>query len=92
MSFETIRYKVIRLLKENPETRNSDKALLQEYYLKYEGIDVPLKEVQTNPVTIWRNRQKVQELNESLKGTKEVQEKRKALEQTYREEFKGVEG
>jgi hypothetical protein len=88
--FETVRYNIIKLLKEYPQTRNSDKLLLEKYYLIYEKMNIPLSKVKANPITIWRSRQKVQELNPNLRANEKVQDFREINEEIYREEFGDV--
>lgn len=84
---ETINYRVIKLLKRFPETRNSDRVLLEKYYEVYEDISIPLTKTKTNPVTIWRCRQAIQAKNPLLRANEEVQTQRNQNAEAYKEFF-----
>ena len=80
---KTIQQKVEDILRQYPGTRNDDRELIQVYYGKYEGIDyyTPFGAVIKNKKlpsfeSIRRCRQKVQELNEDLRGDKQTEQRR----------------
>ena len=85
--FDTLNHRVVRILKEFPETRNSDKLLLQRYYKHYEGIETKLDLVNKTPESVTRARRKVQELNPDLAAEPEFKAARDLLENNYRQYF-----
>ena len=90
---------VFDILKEQPETRNSDKALYIAVCRKVvpDLVDLPFAAVYGNkrfPVaeTVRRYRQKHQEYFPELAADVNVQAARELEEQEYREEFTGYDG
>ena len=86
LDLETIHYRVLRILKENEDCRNSDKLLLETFYKKYYDVDIKFVHLE-NPVSIIRCRRKIQKLNPSLKGNSEVEEQREAHSKSYKSYF-----
>ena len=83
MELKTIQQKVEEILKQYPGTRDDDRELIQVYYGKYHNIDyyTPFGAVIKNKKlpsfeSIRRTRQKVQSENESLRGTRETEQRR----------------
>lgn len=95
--FKKIRDLVKEILKNYPETRNSDSALYSKVVeqLNKSALDKPFGEVMANLKemglpgfeTVRRSRQKIQELYEELKACDVVQDYRTELEEEYRKEF-----
>ena len=85
--FGSVKYRVVQLLRRYPQTRNSDKLLLEKYYRVYEKKDIKLTAVKTNFKTILRSRQFIQSHNPDLRASEEVQQVKKNNEEVYREEF-----
>lgn len=92
MELKTIQQKVEEILKQYPGTRDDDRELIQVYYGKYHNIDyyTPFGAVIKNKKlpsfeSIRRCRQKVQELNEDLRGSKKSEEARLAKQEEYLE-------
>lgn len=80
---KTIQQKVEEILRQYPGTRSDDRELIQVYYGKYHNIDyyTPFGAVIKNKKlpsfeSIRRCRQKVQELNEDLRGDKYTEQRR----------------
>lgn len=79
---KTMHKRVERILRESPATRSSDRALITAVYDDYYGvINQPFWKVMANNElpsfeTITRCRRKIQEQDESLRGTKKVEEAR----------------
>ncbi len=78
--------RVLSLLQDHPQTRNSDKKLFWRYCVTYHGMDSDHMTLQfwTNGPSyesITRARRKVQEIHPELTGVDSVQANRKALEQ-----------
>lgn len=79
----TIAQMVESILEQYPGTRDDDRELIQVLYGKYYGVDYyqPFGSVLRRKdlpsfESIRRTRQKIQEQNESLRGTKETEKKR----------------
>lgn len=76
--------RVKNLLSQYPETRNSDKHLLDRYYELFERVYTKLSSTQTPVESITRARRKVQELCPELGAEKLVSEFRSAKERSFR--------
>ena len=86
IDLDTTHYRVLRLLKENPACRDSDRFLLWVFYKKHHNLDLPLMKLE-NPVSIIRCRRRIQKLNPALKGNLEVEEQREAHNLSYKKYF-----
>ena len=73
---ETIKQKVTHLLEKFPETRNSDKLLQHWFWTTYDNVTDLNNWLSraTDPESIRRCRQKIQEEREDLRSVPEVQE------------------
>lgn len=82
--------KVMKLLEEEPATRNSDKLLLVRFYEREFGTALPelrrvfLENDDISPETIRRTRQKLQADNPKLKAIPSVQNVRDENETIFR--------
>lgn len=88
--FNSMQFQVMRILKEVPEARNSDDLLLKEL-TRRTGKQLNLEEYNISMAIIKsmeRARRKVQELNPALKALENVQEKRKEMQEQYKEYFR----
>lgn len=85
--FDTIKYRVIKILQQFPETRNSDKLLLHRYYKFYEHIETNLHLVNTAMESVTRARRSVQEHNSDLAAAPEFQAARELLQDKYTEYY-----
>ena len=93
---KSIKGTVYTILKQNPETRNNDKKLIKEVWRKqFPGLlnmsserlmYYLLNNKLANPESIRRNRQKLQEENENLRGY--VYKMRHQAEKEFREYIK----
>jgi len=84
--------KVEYMLQHFPLTRSNDKSLIRMVYSMYYGVDydTPFGEVMRRQdlpsfESIRRARQKLQEMNEDLRGTRESEIKRMAEQEEYLE-------
>ena len=82
--FDTIKLKVIHLLKEDPATRNSDKLLLEKFYLSSENKIILLTTVTVTPETVIRARRDIQHKNPELKADKFTQMQRASKQESMR--------
>lgn len=92
MNILTIHQMVEKILKEYPGTREDDRELIKTLYGKYYGIDYyqPWGSVIKNKnlpsfESIRRCRQKIQEKDESLRGSKKSEEARLDMQEEYLE-------
>lgn len=88
----TIHQMVERILRDYPGTRDDDRELIKTLYGKYYGVDyykpwgAVIKDKNLPSFeSIRRCRQKVQELNEDLRGSKKSEEARLAKQEEYLE-------
>lgn len=87
--------KVLNILKEEPDTRNSDKLLLVRFYEREFGQALPelrrvfLAQNDISPETIRRTRQKLQANNPELKAVSSVQSVRDQNEEIFKTMMKG---
>jgi len=88
--FNTVEYRVIKILQQFPETRNSDKLLLHRYYKFYERIETNLHLVNTAMESVTRARRSVQEHNSDLVATPQFQAARELLQDKYRQHYGGA--
>ena len=83
MKIKNVKKKVSEVLREHPHTRDSDMALLAiiwneqlggkdktENMTAFELLCLLSRKELSNPVSLWRCRQKIQEENEDLRGEK----------------------
>jgi len=87
---KTVTYRIIRLLKEYPATRNCDKLLAELYYKHFENKHIPLTQASTNPDTISRCRRKIQSKNPLMRAKDEVETARAEKEHQYKNIFVNV--
>ena len=94
MSAKKVAPKVYEILKQYPETRSDDRLLMDIFYETYYKLATcPLYrvfELQREgrvPTfeSVRRARQKLQETNEDLRGTKESEDARMAMQEEYLE-------
>lgn len=93
---KTVRARVEDILERHPSTRGDDRILLYRYYKEYEPSLMQIKFTDfmsflraTNPETIRRSRQKINEEGKFLPTDKTVA-KRRRREQIIRAEIHGV--
>lgn len=79
--FDTINYRVVRILKDHPDARDSDDVLC-EYFL---GKKLPMKLALIKSIV--RCRRHIQRHNPLLKSNEQVQMLRNKKEQEYQEKF-----
>lgn len=96
MNILTIHQMVEKILKEYPGTREDDRELIKTLYGKYYGIDYyqPWGSVIKNKnlpsfESIRRCRQKIQEKDESLRGSKKSEDARLDMQEEYLEYVRG---
>ena len=83
MKIKNVKKKVSEVLREHPHTRDSDMALLaiiwnievggkevSQNMDTFEFLCLLSRKILSNPVSLWRCRQKIQEENEDLRGDK----------------------
>ena len=87
---KTIQQMVEDILRQYPGTRSDDRELIQTLYGKYYGVDYykPFGAVIRDKnlpsfESIRRCRQRCQELNEDLRGTKKTEQARLAKQEEY---------
>jgi hypothetical protein len=92
MELKTIQQKVEEILKQYPGTRDDDRELIKTLYGKYYGVDyykpwgAVIKDKNLPSFeSIRRCRQKLQEQNEDLRGSKKSEEARLAKQEEYLE-------
>lgn len=92
MNILTIHQMVEKILKDYPGTREDDRELIKTLYGKYYGIDYyqPWGSVIKNKnlpsfESIRRCRQKIQEKDKSLRGSKKSEEARLDMQEEYLE-------
>ena len=86
-TFDTHKYRVVQLLKQFPETRNSDNLLIRRY-LQHFCSDAPIDQMDCSVETITRCRRWIQSKNPELRADEIVSEFRSANEEVYKDEFK----
>ena len=86
----TVHKMVSQVLKDTPETRNSDKLLIVEIYKRYYGIgphqrwdEVFMRKDLPNWESIGRCRRKIQEEDETMRAVKEVADTRYENQREY---------
>ncbi|MBR2681628.1 MAG: hypothetical protein IKE23_12955 [Exiguobacterium sp.] len=90
MKQKKIETRVRVILENDPKTRDDDNLLFLEYCAMV-GVDVhrPFRELMLDKIpsreTVTRCRRKIQEKDESLRGTKKIQRVRRNLETEFRE-------
>ena len=96
MNILTIHQMVEKILKEYPGTREDDRELIKTLYGKYYGIDYyqPWGSVIKNKnlpsfESIRRCRQKIQEKDESLRGSKKSEDAKLDMQEEYLEYVRG---
>lgn len=96
MNILTIHQMVEKILKDYPGTREDDRELIKTLYGKYYGIDYyqPWGSVIKNKnlpsfESIRRCRQKIQEKDESLRGSKKSEDARLDMQEEYLEYVRG---
>jgi len=84
-NLNTIKSKVENLLEKLPETRNSDKLLQHYYWTTYDNVTDLNNWLSraTDPESIRRCRQKIQEERPDLKANLEVQEARYQKQESF---------
>ena len=88
----TIQYRIETLLRNYPELRGSDKALIEKYYSVNENLNTRMSQVKTNPETLIRLRRLVQSQNPDLKPEIKIEDARLKKEQQWRASMRQKEG
>lgn len=90
---KVLRQDVARILLQYPETRGNDFKLYVAYFTE-KGLSTDLKDWQHTSRNIFeslsRARRKAQEENPYLLPEKHITKRRKQLQETFREEYRGL--
>lgn len=86
------RDKVRAIMVAMPMTRGDDIELIIQYFSRYYDIDLSaIRGMKSNEfASVCRYRQKVQQLDPTLRGTKFVSKSRETREKKWREEMRGL--
>lgn len=86
---DTIHCRVAAILKAKPETRNSDKLLLKQYYKIVEGVETNLDLVNVSPESITRSRRKLQKEHPELEAKECFKQARSEKADRYKKYYRG---